>query len=323
VEKKSLLQTDQISIKQSTDQKDIVVTADLGEYLPILGKKILDYYEKRNKVRQEDGSIHIFEITNCLRQSLILQQYPDEVRKLTIWDTKNFDHGLNSETVLVDILNSERDDKSSSTEYQYNIDFSGISGHPDYIEGDWVFELKSVNKFKPLILSNGSVTGYIKQVVYYMILMNIEKGRILVSYNMPFFPEKVSDIIEDENFPEIKTPLYKLNFHKESGQFPYFTCKVEIPLNAPIRQQVKDGLLNIVKPLYQEGDITKFPRLDGALDGSNYKCSQYCKARDKCFELADEQHDVEIKDILLNKHIERQTNKVKSIGRRGDRNVVI
>ena len=106
-----------------------------------------------------------------------------------------------------------------STEYQYNIDFSGISGHPDFIEGDWVFELKSVNKFKPLILSDSSVTGYIKQITYYMILMNIEKGRILVKYNMPFFPEKVSDMIEDENFPEIKIHYTNSNSIKKQVNF--------------------------------------------------------------------------------------------------------
>lgn len=288
-----------------------------------MGKKIINHYTEKNKKRQQDGTIHIFEIINCLRQSLILQQYPEEViGKLNIWDTSNFDHGLNSEIVLVNILEGQKEE-GSSTEYQYDIDFSGISGHPDYIEGDWVFELKSVNKFKPLILSDSSVTGYIKQVVYYMILMDIEKGRIIAKYNMPFFPTKVVDFIEDENFPDIKTPLYKLEFHRDTGQFPYFTCKVEIPLSAPIRQKVKQGLLDVLKPMYKEGDITKIPRLDGAVDGSNWKCTSYCKVRDKCMELPDEQYDVDIKNILLNKHIEEQVQRVRSYGKRRDKDVVI
>ncbi len=287
-----------------------------------MGNKVLTYYRNKNVKRQQDGTIHIFEITNCLRQSLIFQQYPDKIDDLTIWDTTNFDHGLNSETVLVDILETQKEE-GVSTEYQYNIDFSGISGHPDYIEGDWVFELKSVNKFKPLILSDSSVTGYIKQVVYYMILMDIEKGRVIAKYNMPFFPEKIIDVVEDPDFPDIKTPLYKLKFHKDEGQFPYFTFRVDIPLTAPIRQKVKDGLLNVVKPMYKEGDITKIPRLDGAEDGSNWKCANYCKARDICMELPDEQYDIKIKDILLNKHIEEQVNRVRSYGKRKDKDVII
>jgi len=320
-EKKSQPQNVQISPDQQTDQKDITVVVDY-DYLPVLGNKIINHYKEKNKKRQQDGTIHIFEIINCLRQSLIFQQYPEEISDLTIWDCMNFDHGINSETVLVNILESQKE-KGVSTEYQYDIDFSGISGHPDYIEGDWVFELKSVNKFKPLILSDSSVTGYIKQVVYYMILMDIEKGRVVVKYNMPFFPVKTVDFIEDENFPDIKTPLYKLEFHKETGQFPYFTFRVDIPLSAPIRQKVKDDLLNVLKPMYKVGDITKIPRLDGALDGSNWKCKTYCKARDKCMEIPDEQYDPEIRDILLNKHIESQMDRKRFYGKRGDKDVVI
>jgi hypothetical protein len=324
-EKNIKSQSDQISSKQQLinpqdqhqdQRKDILVTADLEEYLPILGKKIIKHYTDKNLKRQQDGTIHIFEIINCIRQSLILQQYPEKIEGLSIWDTSNFDHGLNSEGVLVNIMESQKDE-GVSTEYQYDIDFSGISGHPDYIEGDWVFELKSVNKFKPLILSDSSISGYIKQVVYYMILMDIEKGRVIVKYNMPFFPELDH---YDERDGE---PLYKLRFHKETGQFPYFTFRVDIPLDAPIRQKVKDGLLNILKPMYKEGDITKIPRLDGALDGSNWKCSKYCKAREVCMELPDEQYDTQIKDILLNKHIDEQVHRKRVYGKRMDKDVIL
>jgi hypothetical protein len=330
-EKNIKSQSDPISSKQQlTNQplKDILVTADLEEYLPVLGKKIIKHYTDKNKKRQQDGTIHIFEIINCLRQSLILQQYPEEIEGLSIWDTTNFDHGLNSEGVLVNIMESQKDE-GVSTEYQYDIDFSGISGHPDYIEGDWVFELKSVNKFKPLILSDSSVSGYIKQVVYYMILMDIEKGRVIVKYNMPFFPELVTYDTDElkKAFPKFfmadGLPMYKLAFHKEEGQFPYFTFRVDIPLDAPIRQKVKDGLLNILKPMYKEGDITKIPRLDGALDNSNWKCAKYCKAREICMEIPDEQYDTQIKDVLLNKHIDEQVHRKRVYGKRMDKDVVL
>ena len=79
-EKKSTPKTDPISPKQPTDQRDIHVAVDY-DYLPVLGKKILNHYTKKNKTRQQDGSIHIFEITNCLRQSLILQQHPEEIAR--------------------------------------------------------------------------------------------------------------------------------------------------------------------------------------------------------------------------------------------------
>lgn len=226
----------------------------------------------------------------------------------------NFDHGLVSETALVDVLESQKD-KGVSTEYQYDINFDGISGHPDYIEGDWVFELKSVNKFSPLIMSASTVTGYVRQVVYYMILMGIEKGRIIVKYNLPFFPEFVKyDDIDG-------MPLHKLRFHKDTGQFPFFCIKVEIPKDKKIREKVKKGLLEVVKPLYKRGMIYDFPRLDGCIEGKNFKCMNFCKVRDKCLELSDEQYDSDIRGILLNKHIDSQMDKMRRYGARRDKNV--
>ena len=133
---------------------------------------------------------------------------------------------------------------------------------------------------------------------------------------MPFFPEFI-------RFDDDGEKLYKLQFHKETGQFPYFVVKLTIPLSAPIRQKVKESLLNIVKPLYKEGDISKIPRLDGAVEGSNWKCMNYCKAKDKCMELPDEQYDLDIRNILLNKHIDEQVDRKRVFGKRKDKDVVI
>ena len=77
------------------------------------------------------------------------------------------------------------------------------------------------------------------------------------------------------------------------------------------------------RQLYKEGNITNIPRLDGALDGSNWKCLKYCKARDICMKIPDEQYDPEIRDILLNKHIEAHMDKKRFYGKRGDRDVVL
>lgn len=258
-----------------------------------------------------------------------MEQYPDQVQENTIYDYVNFMQGLNSESAIVDILTTQADSSTEST-YQKDIDFSGISAHPDFLEGDVVFELKSTNKIKPLILSDDTVKGYIRQVVYYMILLDIEKGRIIVRYNLPYFPTylKASDGIKyqiQELNPDfdVLENIYVLKFHKDTGQFPFFTIKVNIPLQAPIREKVKKGLLEIVKPLYKEGDVTKIPRLDGMLDGSNWKCSKYCKVRDLCSEIEDKQIDPETRNVLLNKHIDNSMNKIKRFGRRKDKNIDI
>lgn len=296
-------------------QKDIVVTID-EDYLSILGNKIKKHYDEKTKQRHTDKKIHIFEITDCLRKPLIFQQYADQVEPNTIYDYVNFIQGLNSESAIVDILTSQMPSGTEST-FQKDIDFSGISAHPDFLQEDVVFELKSTNKMKPLILSDDTVKGYIRQVCYYMILLNIEKGRIIVRYNLPYFPEYIQkDSLDNES-------MYKLRFHKDTGQFPFFAIKINIPLQAPIREKVKKGLLEVVKPLYEAGDITKIPRLDGMMSGNNWKCSHYCKVRDLCFDIEDQQTDSEVRDILLNKHIDSAMDRKRTYGKRKDRNIDI
>ena len=300
--------------------KDIKVEVD-SEYLPVLAKKIKKYFDDLNKERQTDGKIHIFEISDCLRKGLLTKQYADEIDN-DIYDYMNLIQGLLSEHKLVEILAS--DQEASSTEYQYNIDFSGISGHPDYIENDeqeWVFELKSTNKIKPLILSDDTVKGYVRQVVYYMILKNIEKGRILVRYNLPHFPQyvKVPDGLKIQLESEgvtLDDNLYKLAFHKDTGQFPFFAIRVHIPLSAPIRDYVKQKLIEIVKPVYESGDATIIPPLEGMKEGTNWKCVKYCKVYEQCKQTPDLNTNQEARYVLLNKHIDEAVERVRFYGRR-------
>lgn len=305
-----------------SDKKDITVEVD-DQYLPILAKKVKKYFDDKNTERQNDGKIHVFEISDCLRKSLLVKKHSKEIQN-DIYDYMNLIQGLLSEQKLVEILSY--DQAASSTDYQTNIDFDGISAHPDYTEtGDveYVFELKSTNKIKPLILSDDTVKGYVRQVVYYMVLMNIERGRILVRYNLPHFPEYIKIPKEHrekvmELIPEIGLldNIYKLNYHKETGQFPFFAVRVHLPLSAPIRDYVKKSLIDIVKPIYEQGDPEMIPPLDGMKDGLNWKCNNYCKVLEQCKALGDKQTDLEKRHVLLNKHIDESVNRVRYFGRR-------
>lgn len=294
--------------------KDITVQVD-SEYLPILAKKIKKYFDDLNKERQNDGKIHIFEITDCLRKALLVKKYGAEIQ-LDIYDYMNLIQGLLSEQKLVEILAS--DQPPSSTETQTNISFGDISGHPDYTETgeevEYVFELKSTNKIKPLILSDDTVKGYVRQVVYYMILMNIERGRILVRYNLPHFPEFVGKEIDDKT--GVEEAIYKLNYHKDSGQFPFFAVKLHLPLDAPIREYVKKSLIDIVTPIYLAGDVEQIPPLEGMREGTNWRCNNYCKVKEYCEKIPDRQNDIDKRYVLLNKHIDDSVNRVRFFGRK-------
>ena len=184
-----------------------------------------------------------------------------------------------------------------------------------------MFELKSTNKIKPLILSDDTVKGYVRQVVLYMILMNIERGRILVRYNLPFFPEYIGKELDETT--GVEEPIYKHHYHKDTGQFPFYTCKIHLPLHAPIRQYVKDSLLNIVTPVYREGNPELIPPLEGMKEGRNWKCSNYCKVYEICKKIPDRQTDIEKRRVLLNQHIDESVNRVRRFGKRKDMNVNI
>jgi hypothetical protein len=293
--------------------KDITAEVD-SDYLPILAKKIKKYFDDKNSERQNDGKIHIFEITDCLRKALLMKKYGAEIQN-DIYDYMNLIQGLLSEAKLVEIL--AYDQKASSTEFQKDIDFDGISGHPDYTETgevEYVFELKSTNKIKPLILSDDTVKGYIRQVVYYMILMGIERGRILVRYNLPHFPEYVGKEIDEAT--QVEESIYKLRFHKDTGQFPFFAIRLHLPLQAPIRDYVKKSLIDIVKPVYEAGDIEQIPPLEGMREGTNWKCNNYCKVKEHCEKIPDKQNDPNKRYVLLNQHIDDSVNRVRFFGRK-------
>lgn len=293
--------------------KDITVEVD-SEYLPILAKKIKKYFDDLNEKRHNDGKIHVFEITDCLRKALLVKKHAKDIT-LDIYDYMNLIQGLLSEQKLVEILAS--DQPASSTGYQTDINFGDISAHPDYTEQgevEWVFELKSTNKIKPLILSDDTVKGYVRQVTLYMILMNIERGKILVRYNMPFFSEYVGKEIDEST--GVEESIYKHKYHKDTGQFPFFTIKLHLPMDKPIRQYVKDTLLNIVTPVYLEGDVEQIPPLEGMKEGTNWKCNNYCKVKEFCEKIPDKQKDPNKRYVLLNKHIDDSVNRVRFFGRK-------
>jgi hypothetical protein len=137
--------------------------------------------------------------------------------------------------------------------------------------------------------------------------MNVEHGRIIARYNLPYFPEYWGR--EEETGDN----LYKLKFHKDTKQFPFFAAKITIPLDAPIRKLIKDVLTNIIKPIYENGDIEMIPRLDNF--PNNWKCSNYCKVRSICQTIPDE-GDPKHRDYILNKHIDQATNKVRRYGKK-------
>lgn len=302
---------------------------DNESYLPILGNKIKKFFDKKGLQRLEDtknGIIHIGNLTGCIRQSMIQEKYAEQVEDNNIYDYCNFMDGLDSEKILVDILDNSRKDGAEKGEFQKDIVFDNFIAHPDWIdsENEVIFELKSTAKIKPFILSDDTFRSYIRQIVLYMVLEGVEKGRILVRYRLPYFPLYVTkDTIVDptRNFTGDCESMYKLMFHKDSGQFPFYTAKITIPLHAPIREQIKNYLKDIIKPIYLSGDIEQVPVLEDK--PTNWKCKSYCKVKEFCDSIPDRQTDPDKRFVLLNKYLDESVDRIRSYGKRKDKNIDI
>jgi hypothetical protein len=307
---------------ESSPQKPIPIYLNLikdaevqvyPEYLSLFGKKVKRMFDEKNKQRAEDskkGIIHIGNITGCARQAMLTEQNLDDI-EMTIWDYADFMDGLGSEEMIVRVLNHG---KEVNGEFQKDIVFDNFVGHPDYIdeiEGKPViFELKNSKKIKPFILSEDTMKNYIRQILLYMILDDIAEGIILVRYARPDFPEYITkdqDRFDMFNFIGDGESLYKLKFHKETGQFPFFAVKLDLPLDSPNRDIIKKGLKEITAPLYQSGDPKKLPILPDR--DNNWKCQKYCKVKDLCYQTPDEQDDAVKRFVLLNHHLDSIVNK--------------
>jgi hypothetical protein len=281
-------------------------------------KRFFTHRDIQRKIDSKNGKIHIGNITNCIRQSMITEQYQDRVPDREIWQYIEFMDGLGSEDSIVNILKWDKEE--GQTEFQRDLEYDDFVGHPDFIdfkddlEKDTViFELKSSKTIKPLILSDDKVKKYIRQLAYYMVMMDIEKGRILVRYHLPYFIEHVGvDETTDSNGNVIKKePLYKLRFHRDTKQFPFFSIKLSLPLDSPNRRYIKEGLSTVIKPIYQKGDITQVPVLEGFPD-SNWYCRSYCPVLDICKAIPDKQTDLHKRFVLLNNYVDACVNRVKT-----------
>lgn len=290
------------SQKLPETEKEITIEVD-EQGLIKLANTIKEHFDTKQIQRYEDGKIHISDLTVCLRKALITVQNQDSIEN-NIYDYVNFMGGLDSERTLVDIMTDGQ--AVGGTDYQRDINFDEFTAHPDLIMNNVVYELKATNKNQPLILSDDALKSYINQVVYYMVLLDIEDGRILVRYRLPYFLEYMGKDDLDES-------VYKLRFHKDTNEFPFFQAKLHIAHQAPIRQEIKDGLINVIKPLWKAGDITKIPVLDNKK--YNWRCG-YCKVRNICDQIPDRQTDPYIRNIVLNKHIQNASNKVRRVGRK-------
>lgn len=241
---------------------------------------------------------HIGDKTYCARKSWIPYIFPS-ANLVNVYDMGNFMRGLGIEHAVVKVLNHMFKDG----EFQMDILFDDITGHPDFVAATNVFEIKSTNSTTPLDLDSYKITSYVRQVVYYMLLTNMTEGKIVINYSLPFFLEKAT-----KKKPKNGIQLYSVKWHQESETIPWYVIKVEISEDEPLRKKIRWILSRKIKPVYdhviKNRDLTVVPVLDGKIGfPQNPKC-RMCNVKKICDMIPDRQTDPELRSYLLNQHID-------------------
>lgn len=255
---------------------------------------VLGYNRENNIKRRSDNKLHIADITYCARKTLIPQVFPSQ-DNLNIHTANNFMRGVGAESSIIPILNYLY--KDDSNEFQMDIQFDNVTGHPDFVnktEGI-VFELKNTNAQDSLTIDSDNLKSYTRQVIYYMLLTGMTEGKVIVQYGLPF-----------EMAYNQENKHHKITYRKHKNQMPYFFYKIHIPEDHTLRTQIRSILNNIIRPIMEkallERDLTIIPILKEKKE-RHWKCMT-CEYKRTCDMIPDKQNIPEIRSLLLNEHID-------------------
>jgi hypothetical protein len=276
---------------------DIEISED-PEFGEQFVKAVVDYYNNNNTNRIADGKLHIADITYCIRKTLIPQVFPSQAG-VNIYSASNFMRGSGAESSIIPVLNYLY--KDDNNEFQMDIQFDNVTGHPDFVNHTKgiVFELKNTNAQDSLTISSDNLKSYTRQVVYYMLLTGMEEGKVIVQYGLPFEMEYDKD-----------SKKHTVTYRNKQKKVPYFFYKINIAPDHPLRTSIKHMLNNMIRPAMvravKERDLTIIPILKEKKE-RHWKCMT-CEYKKTCDMIPDKQDNPMLRDLLLNVHIDSLVN---------------
>lgn len=126
----------------------------------------------------KEPKIHGSDLLWCLRKSYYQKMEP---RVLTEEEIFKFFKGNVSEHIITEMVYP-----GSEYKKQNRIEGLGIISHPDIMSSDIIIELKQTDKFKevdPDDKSFNSFISYCTQILYYMCITNIKRGKIIINHS--------------------------------------------------------------------------------------------------------------------------------------------
>ena len=242
------------------------------EFTNLLQKNLMSKHEEK---RRRDNTVHVSDIipTTCMRKQYYSRKFPD-MDPLSNESVHHFVRGESSEFIITQL--------ADLGVAQANIEMDGIFAHPDIMssKGDdhgvssgngLIVELKDTVNGRHLDFCDDTFRSYLRQLLYYLVMTNIEKGIISIRYNIKELIWIKSDSEGDYFFRSYNA--------KDVG---IESWQVLLPSSDIARQILKNEMVrrkNLFLKALEENDVSILPRLID--DAKRSKCP-HCPFYDKC-----------------------------------------
>lgn len=247
----------------------VVVRRD-DEFTNLLKLNLRSRYEQK---RRSEDEVHVSDIitSSCIRKQYYSRRFP-EVDTISDESIYHFIRGESSEFVITQL--------AKIGVSQANLEFDGILAHPDIMSNDLVVELKDTLNFGRLNMTDEKFKSYLRQLLYYLVIKDVERGIISIRYNTKELRWIKSDSKGD----------YFLQPHDGKGPF-IESWSVHLPRDDIVREILRNEMVrrkNLFRKALEHSDVSILPRLSQAK--RNSKCPK-CNFYDRCMNVDDETPD--------------------------------
>jgi CRISPR/Cas system-associated exonuclease Cas4 (RecB family) len=246
-------------------------------------------YEQKRRI---DKTVHVSDIipTTCIRKQYYSRKFPD-MDPLSDQSVHHFVRGESSEFVITKL--------ADLGVAQADIEMDGIVAHPDIMSLDErvIIELKDTVSGKRLNFYDNTFRAYLRQLLYYMVMTDIEKGIISIRYNV----RELRWIRSDSEGDYFFRPFSAKNVGIESWEVFLATHDI-------VRQLLKNEMVrrkNLFLRALNENNVSLLPRLiDDAKRSKcpscpyNNKCINHDSESDEAKEIAKEIDLIDIKGVV-------------------------
>ncbi|HZA07999.1 MAG TPA: hypothetical protein VE619_09860 [Nitrososphaeraceae archaeon] len=233
------------------------------EFTKLLLNNLMSKHEQK---RRTDNTVHVSDIipTTCIRKQYYSRKFP-HMDPLSDQSVHHFVRGESSEFVITQL--------AGLGVAQADVEMDGIIAHPDImsVEECVIIELKDTISGRRLGFYDITFRSYLRQLLYYMVMTNIEKGIISIRYNVP----EITWIRSDSEGDYFFRPFNAKKVGIESWE-------VILASDDILRQLLKNEMVrrkNLFLKALNENDVSILPRLID--DAKRNKCPQ-CPFQDKC-----------------------------------------